>query len=105
MPASGAHHDRGRQAGRSGYFKAQQKALGELNGHVEEMFTGHAVVKAFGREKASIERFIEINDELYEAGWKAQFISGLIMPMLGFISNFGYLMVSVAGRPARHPAG
>lgn len=79
------------------YFKEQQRALGELNGHVEEMFTGHAVVKAFGREKASIQRFKEINDELYQAGWKAQFISGLIMPMLGFISNFGYLLVSVVG--------
>src|SRR5690606_8547614 len=79
------------------YFKAHQRALGELNGHVEEMFTGHAVVKAFGREKESVERFIAINNELYQAGWRAQFISGLIMPMLGFISNFGYLMVSVAG--------
>ncbi|MFS8571753.1 MAG: ABC transporter ATP-binding protein/permease, partial [Clostridia bacterium] len=79
------------------YFKAQQKALGELNGHVEEMFTGHAVVKAFGREQASVERFRAINDQLYEAGWRAQFISGLIMPMLGFINNFGYLAVSVAG--------
>src|SRR5690606_18245822 len=79
------------------YFKAHQRALGELNGHVEEMFTGHAVVKAFGREKESVERFVAINNELYQAGWRAQFISGLIMPMLGFISNFGYLMVSVAG--------
>ena len=79
------------------YFKEQQKALGELNGHVEEMFTGHSVVKAFGREKASIQQFKEINDELYQAGWKAQFISGLIMPMMRFISNFGYLLVSVVG--------
>jgi len=79
------------------HFKAQQKALGELNGHVEEMFTGHSVVKAFGREKASVERFAEINDRLYEAGWRAQFISGLIMPMMHFINNLGYLMVSVVG--------
>ena len=78
-------------------FRAQQKALGELNSHVEEMFTGHAVVKAFGREAASIERFNEINRRLYEAGWKAQFVSGLIMPMLGFVNNFAYLLVSVAG--------
>jgi len=79
------------------YFRAQQRALGELNGHVEEMFTGHAVVKAFGREEASVARFRKINDELYQAGWRAQFISGLIMPMMGFINNFGYLAVSVAG--------
>jgi len=79
------------------YFKAQQKALGELNGHVEEMFTGHAVVKAFGRENASVQQFKEINDRLYQAGWRAQFISGLIFPMMGFISNFGYLLVAVMG--------
>lgn len=79
------------------HFKAQQKALGELNGHVEEMFTGHAVVKAFGREKVSVHQFKQINDELYEAGWKAQFISGLIMPMMHFINNIGYLLVSVVG--------
>jgi len=79
------------------YFKAQQKALGELNGHVEEMFTGHSVVKAFGREKASIKQFAEINDRLYDASWKAQFVSGLIMPMMHFINNIGYLLVSVVG--------
>lgn len=79
------------------HFKAQQKALGELNGHVEEMFTGHSVVKAFGQEKSSIRQFTEINDRLYEAGWKAQFISGLIMPMMHFINNIGYLLVSVVG--------
>ncbi len=79
------------------HFKAQQKALGDLNGHVEEMFTGHSVVKAFGREKASIQQFREINDQLYEAGWKAQFISGLIFPMMHFINNIGFLLVSVVG--------
>lgn len=79
------------------HFKAQQKALGELNGHVEEMFTGHPIVKAFGREKASVQQFQEINDRLYDAGWRAQFISGLIMPMMHFINNLGYLLVSVVG--------
>jgi len=79
------------------YFKAQQAALGELNGHVEEMFTGHAVVKAFGREEASVRRFTEINDRLYDAAWKAQFVSGLIMPMMHFINNLGFVLVGVAG--------
>lgn len=79
------------------YFKEQSKVLGELNGHVEEMFTGHPVVKAYGREKASVERFSEINDRLYTAGWKAEFLSGLIWPMMGFISNIGYVLVSAVG--------
>ena len=80
-----------------GYFRTRSRTLGELNGHVEEMFTGHAVVKAYGREKASIERFNEINARLYEAGWKAQFISGIIWPLMGFIGNLGYVLVSVMG--------
>jgi ATP-binding cassette subfamily B protein len=79
------------------YFKSQQKALGELNGHVEEMYTGHKIVKAFGHEKRSIEKFNEINDKLYEAGWKAQFISGIIMPLMNFVNNIGYVFVSVVG--------
>lgn len=79
------------------YFARQQASLGELNGHVEEMFTGHPVVKAFGRERDSIARFEEINGKLYDAGWKAQFISGVIMPLMNFISNIGYVLVSVAG--------
>src|SRR5690606_24741137 len=68
------------------HFRAQQKALGELNGHVEEMFTGHSVGKAFGQETTSIEQFTQINEKLYDAGWRAQFVSGLIMPMMHFIS-------------------
>lgn len=79
------------------YFAAQQKELGKLNGHVEEMFTGHKIVKAFGREKESIERFNGINEELYTAGWKAQFISGIIMPLMMFINNIGFVLVSVVG--------
>lgn len=79
------------------YFKSQQKALGELNGHVEEMYTGHKIVKAFGHEKRSIEKFDEINDKLYEAGWKAQFISGIIMPLMNFVNNIAYVFVSVVG--------
>ncbi|WP_003542377.1 ABC transporter ATP-binding protein [Desulfotomaculum nigrificans] len=79
------------------YFTHQQKALGQLNGHVEEMFTGHIIVKAFGREDKSIEKFNEINEELYQAGWRAQFISGIIMPLMNLIGNIGYVFVSVMG--------
>lgn len=79
------------------FFRGQQKALGELNGHVEEMYTGHTIVKAFGREKKAIETFTVKNEDLYESGWKAQFISGMIMPLMGFISNLGYVFVAVAG--------
>ena len=79
------------------YFAAQQKEIGALNGHVEEMYTGHKIVKAFGHEKDSIEEFKNINDRLYNSGWKAQFISGIIMPMMRFVSNIGYVIVCVVG--------
>ncbi len=79
------------------HFVGQQKVLGELNGHVEEMYTGHQVVKAFGQEENAIRRFNEINEGLFESGWRAQFVSGIIMPLLGFINNIGYVMVCVAG--------
>ncbi len=79
------------------YFAAQQKALGELNGHVEEMYTGHQIVKAFGHEDESIEEFDTINGRLNQAGWKAQFVSGIIMPMMNFISNIGYVLICVVG--------
>ncbi|MGH4122006.1 MAG: ABC transporter ATP-binding protein [Clostridium sp.] len=79
------------------YFAAQQKEIGALNGHVEEMYTGHKIVKAFGHEKDSIEKFKNINDRLYNSGWKAQFISGIIMPMMRFVSNIGYVIVCVVG--------
>ncbi len=79
------------------HFTKQWKSLGELNGHVEEMYTGHAIVKAFGRERKTIEKFTGINGELYEASWRAQFISGLMMPLITFINNIGYVAVAVAG--------
>ena len=79
------------------YFKAQQNALGELNGHVEETFTGHQVVKAFGREAEVVAEFDRINHRLYEAGWKAQFVSGVIMPLMGLVNNIGYVIVAVVG--------
>ncbi|TDT63269.1 ABC transporter ATP-binding protein [Fonticella tunisiensis] len=78
-------------------FAKQQKILGELNGHVEEMYTGHRIVKAFGHEERAINKFNEINERLYSVGWKAQFISGIIMPMMNFINNIGYVLVSVVG--------
>ncbi|QUH30342.1 ABC transporter ATP-binding protein [Vallitalea guaymasensis] len=79
------------------YFKSQQEIIGNLNGHVEEMYTGHKIVKAYGHEKKSIKEFKEINNKLYEAGWKAQFISGIIMPMMSFVNNLGYVFVCIAG--------
>jgi len=78
-------------------FAEQQKTLGELNGHVEEMYTGHKVIKAFGRERASIARFDAINERLYDAGWKAQFISGIIFPLMSLVNNIGYVLMAVAG--------
>ncbi len=80
-----------------GFFKAQQKSLGDLNGHVEEMYTGHKIVKAFGHELKSIAAFEKINHKLYQAGWKAQFISGILMPLLSFVNNIGYVIVCVVG--------
>jgi ATP-binding cassette subfamily B multidrug efflux pump len=78
-------------------FAAQQKELGALNGHVEEMFTGHRIIKAFGREAESIREFNRINDRLLDAGWKAQFVSGVIMPLMSFINNIGYVLICVVG--------
>ncbi len=79
------------------YYKAQQEYLGDLSGHTEEMFTGHVIVKAFGREKESVETFEQVNDDLYKVGWKAQFMSGIMFPLMNFVSNIGYVLVSVIG--------
>ncbi len=79
------------------YFRNQQRSLGQLNGHVEEMYTGHKIVKAFGREAQSIAEFEEFNDKLYQAGWRAQFVSGMIMPLMRAIGNLGYVFVAVIG--------
>jgi ATP-binding cassette, subfamily B, multidrug efflux pump len=79
------------------YFRRQQRVLGELNGHVEEMYTGHKIVKAFGRERQSVAEFEEHNEKLYNAGWRAQFVSGIIMPLMRFIGNLGYVFVAVVG--------
>src|SRR2546421_2739523 len=79
------------------YFRTQQRALGHLNGHVEEMYTGHKIVKAFGHEDRSIDEFTNLNEKLYNAGWRAQFASGMIMPLMRFIGNLGYVFVAVVG--------
>lgn len=79
------------------HFKGQQKYLGTVNGLVEEIYTGHIVVKAFNREKKSLEVFDTENEKLYNAGWKANFLSGLMMPFMKFVGNLGYVAVCVAG--------
>lgn len=79
------------------YFRDQRRQLGELNGHVEEMYTGHAVVKAYGYEDTAVERFDSINQNLYESTWRAQFVTGIIFPLMNVIGNIGYVFVSVVG--------
>ncbi len=79
------------------YFAAQQKEMGILSGHVEEMYSGHSVVKAFGREDVSVRKFNDVNGRLYDAGWKAQYISGMMFPFMNFISNLGYVGISLIG--------
>ncbi len=79
------------------YFKEQQDYLGHVNGHVEEMYGGHMVMKAFNGEARSVEKFDEYNDTLYGSAWKSQFLSGLMMPIMGFISNLGYVAVCILG--------
>ncbi|WP_420837368.1 ABC transporter ATP-binding protein [Bifidobacterium avesanii] len=79
------------------YFTAQQAALGDVNGHVEEMYSGHLIVKAYNGEADSIRRFERYNADLYDSGWKSQFLSGLMMPLMNFVGNFGYVVVCVVG--------
>ena len=79
------------------FFVRQQNILGELNGHIEETFSGHTIVKAYGLEAEAESAFRTINDELYENGWKAQFVSGTIMPLIRFVGNLGYVVIAVVG--------
>lgn len=79
------------------YFYAQQETLGALDGQVEETFSGHAVVKAFGREDETVATFNETNGRLYESAWKSQFLSGLMRPALDFVGNLGYVAVAILG--------
>ncbi|MEU9061336.1 ABC transporter ATP-binding protein [Streptomyces sp. NPDC048430] len=79
------------------HFVAQWKVTGRLNAHIEEMYTGHALVKVFGRQEESAKDFAEQNDALYEAGFKAQFNSGIMQPLMMFVSNLNYVLVAVVG--------
>jgi len=79
------------------YFVAQQKYLGEVNGQAEEVFSGHNIVKAFNKEEDMLETFHKTNDILFQSAWKAQFLSGMMQPIMGFVGNLGYVAVAVAG--------
>jgi ATP-binding cassette subfamily B protein len=79
------------------YFKQQQEYLGHINGHVEEMFSGHMVMKAFNGEKKSIDTFEESNKTLFSSAWKSQFLSGMMMPLMRFVGNLGYVAVVIMG--------
>ena len=79
------------------YFKAQQKSLGDVNGHVEEMLGSHVIVKAFSGEEDSSHTLADHNDSLYRSAWKASFLSGLMMPIMGFVGNLGYVVICILG--------
>lgn len=79
------------------YFKQQQEFLGHINGHVEEMYGSHVVMKAFNGEAKSVEKFDKLNDTLFNSAWKSQFLSGLMMPIMGFVGNLGYVAISILG--------
>ena len=79
------------------YFQQQQKYLGDVNGQVEEVYAGQNIVKAFNKEEAVMATFEETNKKLYESGWKSQFFSGMMMPIMQFVGNIGYVMVALLG--------
>ena len=79
------------------YFKSQQEYLGHLNGQVEEVYGGHNIMKAFNREEASTKDFDKLNNTLYKSAWKSQFLSGMMMPIMSFVGNLGYVLVSILG--------
>lgn len=79
------------------HFQSQQEYLGHVNGHVEEIYGGHNIVKAFNGEKEAIEEFEKLNNTLYNSAWKSQFLSGMMMPIMSFIGNIGYVLVSIVG--------
>ncbi len=79
------------------YFRRQWKVTGDVNGHIEEMFTGHKIVKAYGHEKKAIEEFDQVNEALTESGRKAQFLSGILSPLINFANNAGYVIICVIG--------
>lgn len=80
-----------------GFFRSQQKYLGEVNGQIEEVYGGHNVVKVFNKEKDVVEEFEKVNKELYNSAWKSQFFSGIMMPVMQFIGNLGYVIVAILG--------
>lgn len=79
------------------HFKNQQDSLGEINSHIEEIYAGHVVVKAFNGEKNSIKKFQDINNKLYGSSWKSQFLSGMMFPLMNFVGNLGYVGVAILG--------
>jgi ATP-binding cassette subfamily B protein len=79
------------------FFIRQQKALGDMNGHVAEMYSGHTIVTAFGHEEKSVEKFRQLNQNYYEGAWRAQFATGMIFPIMMFVGNIGYVLVAVIG--------
>ena len=79
------------------YFRGQQEYLGNVNGQVEEVYAGHNIVKAFNKEEDMIQAFDEINGKLYDSAWKSQFFSGMMMPIMGFVGNLGYVGVAILG--------
>jgi ATP-binding cassette subfamily B protein len=79
------------------YFTEQQKAIGEINGHIEEMYTGHNIVKIFSYEEKAKEKFTTINKDIYENAWHAEFFSGTMMPIVTFLGNVGYALIAVLG--------
>ena len=79
------------------YFKTQQEYLGYVNGQVEEVYSGHNVMKAFNAEEREVKKFTELNDTLYNSAWKSQFLSGMMMPIMTFVGNLGYVIVSILG--------
>ena len=79
------------------YFVGQQTYLGNVNGQVEEIYGGHNIIKAFNKEEEVIEVFNETNDKLYDSAWKSQFFSGLMMPVMQFVGNLGYVAVAILG--------
>lgn len=79
------------------YFRQQQQNLGDMNGHVEEMYSGHNIVRAYGATAQSKKEFDRINDNLYNSAWKSQFFSGMLMPLMGFVGNLGYVVVCIVG--------
>lgn len=79
------------------FFTAQQNTLGEINSHIEEMYSAHVVIKAYNGEEQSKEKFGEINDRLYQSAWKSNFFSGIANPMMNFIGNSGYVLISIMG--------